>query len=123
MKFKYLLQCHQHCDFILCSECLHITGESCLYLGLMLLCKILGFLKVKREKQNEQRPVEEFLEVPKYPAVPVSGGSDRITPGWWLQLLGDSNLSHCKPLTVHLSQSAALSPSLHALLKRLTSLH
>ena len=52
MKFKYFDWVHQHCDFILCLEYLHITGESCLDLGLNLSCEILRFLKWKKRESR-----------------------------------------------------------------------
>lgn len=51
VKFRYFHWLHQRCDFTLCSEYLHITGESYLARGLNLLCKIVRFLKMGKKKR------------------------------------------------------------------------
>lgn len=66
---------------------------------------------------ESEKSKAEWREVPECPAVPVSGGNDWITPGWWLQQLGDCNLSHWKLQAVPLVLSAALSPWPHTLFK------
>lgn len=88
MKFKYFHRPHQHCDFILSSEYLHITGESYLDLGLKLLCEILRFLKMERKSKvgHDWRPMEVLLEVPADARCPAMPGLEweRLSHAWMI---------------------------------------